>query len=114
MPDYRRDLSKAVCEGLLDKGSHKSVPSIRDTAVIRYSNEVHIKYHSTSVAVFLSDGDIWLNSGGWRTTTTKRRINAALNGTGWRVWQDGGVWYIGKVSENVKYTFTDGMQVASE
>lgn len=112
--DYRRNLSKAVCEELLGKGSYKSIPSIRDSAVIRYADEIHVEYNATSVAVFLPNGDIRLNSGGWRTNTTKSRINAALNGTGWRVWQDDGEWFIGKVSENVKYTFSDGMEVSGE
>ena len=112
--DYRRNLSKGVCEGLLGKGSYKSIPSIRDSAVIRYGDEIHVKYNATSVVVFLANGDIRLNSGGWRTVTTKTRINAALHDTGWRVWQDGGVWYVGKVSENIKYTFTDGMEVSGE
>jgi len=112
--DYRRNLSKGVCEGILGKETYKSVPSIRDTAVVRYGGELHIKYNATSVVVFLPNGDIRLNSGGWRTNTTKSRINAALNGTGWRLWQDAGEWYVGKVGENVKYTFSDGMEVSGE
>lgn len=112
--NYRRNLSREVCEELLGNKTLAHVPSIRDTLIIRYGDELHVKYHQTSVIVFLSNGDIRLNSGGWRTTTTKSRINAALNGTGWRVWQDGGEWFIGKVSENVKYTFSDGMEVSGE
>ena len=117
--DYRRNLSKAVCEELLganrDKRyTSKVVPSIRATLVDQYDGDIHIRYQDTDVVIFKADGTIVLNSGGWRTTTTKSRMNAALNGTGWRVWQDGGQWYVGKVNENVRYTFSDSMEVYGE
>ena len=87
MADYRRNLSKSVCEGLLGNKSLAHVPSIRDTVVIRYGDELHVKYHQTSVVIFLPNGDIRLNSGGWMTNTTKARINAGLRGTGWHLYQ---------------------------
>ena len=117
--DYRRNLSKSVCEELLganrDKRyTSKVVPSIRATIVDQYDGNIHIRYQATDVVIFKADGTIVLNSGGWRTTTTKSRMNAALNGTGWRVWQDDWQWYVGKVDENVRYTFSDSMEVYGE
>lgn len=112
MSDYRRNLSKSVCEGLLGAGSYKSIPSIRDSAVIRYGDELHVKYNETSVAVFLPNGDIRLNSGDWRTVTTKSRINACLWGTGWYLYQKDHNWFVS--NGKVDITFTDGMEVASE
>ena len=113
--DYRRNLSKSVCEGLLGNKYHKAVPSIRETWVHKYpAGSITIEYHRTEVVTFLANGGIILNSGGWLTTTTKARINAALHNTGWRVWQDGGVWYVGSVPKNAKYIFTDGMEVSGE
>ena len=112
MADYRRNLSKSVCEGLLGNKSLAHVPSIRDTVVIRYGDELHVKYHQTSVVIFLPNGDIRLSSGGWHTTTTKSRINAAINAYGWYLYQEKGEWYIQNKNSDARYTFTDGMEVS--
>lgn len=37
---------------------------------------------------------IQINMAGWPTVTTRSRINAALEGTGWRVYQDRGWQYL--------------------
>ena len=56
---------------------------------------------------------VTLNSGGWKTTTTKKRINQAFDeffGAGnFRVYQDKGVWYV----QTPLYVreFTDGMRI---
>lgn len=77
----------------LDKiGTHKtSVYTDSDGAI-------HVKYHKTVVATRMPDGLIVLDSGGWRTATTKVRINQALRswGTGLYVHQVKGEWYIGE------------------
>lgn len=53
------------------------------------------RYHSTDVVSF-NDHFVYLNTGGWRTKTTKVRMNQAACqfGLGFRVFQDGGEWYI--------------------
>ena len=40
------------------------------------------------------DGDLFITvcDGGWRSATTKSRINALLNTTGYRVWQKKNEW----------------------
>ena len=115
--DYRRNLSKAVCEELLganrDKRyTSKVVPSIRATIVDQYDGNIHIRYQATDVVIFKADGTIVLNSGGWHTTTTKSRINAALSGTGWLVWQRDGKWFVS--NDKIVTPFTDGMEVSGE
>ena len=117
MADYRRDLSKETCEGLLqgrgkDRYACKVVPSIRATLVDQYDGDIHIRYQDTDVVVFKADGTIVLNSGGWHTTTTKSRINAALSGTGWYLYQKNYNWFVSNGKVNI--TFTDGMEVAGE
>ena len=55
-------------------------------------------YHRTAVAVLSPTGDtVQLTSGGWRTATTKRTINQALDGLGYseRVTQRDFNWFIG-------------------
>lgn len=56
-----------------------------------------VKYHNTVVAKRDVNGKITLNSGGWKTATTKVRMNQALRvwGTGYYVHQVKHVWYVG-------------------
>ena len=36
---------------------------------------ISIRYHATNVLTFHPDGRVVFNSGGWRTSTTKQRLN---------------------------------------
>lgn len=62
---------------------------------------IAITYHQTDVVTYRDDGAILLNSGGWRTQTTKNRINEY---SPLRVTQHLGVWYV-----TPDYIFADGM-----
>jgi len=55
-----------------------------------------LTYHSTVVCEDLGNGKTRLNSGGWRTATTKKRMNqyAEIMGHEWRVFQVDGLWYV--------------------
>lgn len=111
--DYRRNLSKSVCEGLLGgdgkRYTCKVVPSIRATLVDQYDGDMHIRYHDTDVVVFGCD-TITLSSGGFQTVTTKARINAALNGTGWKLYQTKREWFIER--DGLVIPFHDGMTIS--
>lgn len=54
-----------------------------------------VRYHDTDVVSF-NEKEIILRTGGWRTTTTKLRMNQASNqfGLGYQVWQKDFQWYI--------------------
>ena len=115
--NYRRNLSRSVCEKLLGNNRNKQytskvVPSIRETIIDQYDGNIHIRYQDTDVVIFKADGTIVLNSGGWRTATTKSRINAAINAYGWYLYQEKGEWYIQNKNSDARYTFTDGMEVS--
>lgn len=62
----------------------------RETEVLR------VTYHSTDVVKVFPNGRIELDSGGWRTATTKTRMNQASNqlGLGFTVWQKDFNWYV--------------------
>jgi hypothetical protein len=82
----------------------RRVPGIRSTAVqILATGEIAVKYHGTVVVLYCQDGSIVLNSGGFRTSTTKARINSFANVF---VFQRKFVWYLepGKI-------FVDGMRI---
>jgi hypothetical protein len=67
------------------------------------SHSIGIRYHSTDVVTYLDSGTAILNSGGYRTVTTKERINKY---TGARVSQTMGLWYVACGS-----LFYDGMVI---
>ncbi len=67
-----------------------------------------VKYHATEVVIFSSKA-ILLDSGGWKSATTKVRMNQASRqyNLGFQVFQKNYEWFVdfrGKVIE-----FTDGM-----
>ena len=69
---------------------------------------VAVKLHKTEVVGLYADGSVVLNSGGWRTVTTKARMNEYAP---CRVYSKKHVWYVDVVDENGRRTveFYDGM-----
>lgn len=51
---------------------------------------IGVRLHNTFVVKFWPDGQVTLHTGGYRTTTTKERINQFVRG---RVWQAKGEWW---------------------
>lgn len=83
------------------------------TTIYTENGETVVRYHQTAVVRFSKDS-ITLNSGGWRTNTTKTRMNQAANqfGLGYQVVQDRGNWYVcmdDADGNEVRRDFTDGM-----
>lgn len=83
-------------------GDTANVPGIhtrmlaRSTVQITYPDSTRtIRYHDTDVLTFQPNGWIVLNSGGYRTSTTKARINEYQRIAS--VFQDKGHWYCKKV-----------------
>ncbi|HMN10696.1 MAG TPA: hypothetical protein PKD55_00055 [Bellilinea sp.] len=79
-------------------------PHGRSTRVQARENGIAVRYHNTDVVLYTERG-ITLNSGGWYTSTTKARINDALNALpGFiRVYQEKGVWYLHAQQRNPEY-----------
>ena len=69
-------------------GNHK-------TSIINNNSITSVCYHNTEV-VKITDNKIILNSGGWLTATTKRRMNQAslTYGLGFSVYQVNYSWYV--------------------
>jgi len=68
----------------------------------RDAQTIAVKYHATDIVIFHDDGRTELQSGGWRTSTTKERMSSfgPVN-----VSQSKGVWYCGPDST----VFADGI-----
>jgi len=67
------------------------------TRVYTENGITKVMYHDTIVISF-NDKSIQLNTNGWHTVTTKRRINQASNqyNLGIGVYQSEGNWYVSK------------------
>lgn len=64
-----------------------------NTKAIRHeSGAVSIRFHSTDILTALPDGSVTVNSGGFRTATTKDRLNSWL-ADGYFIAQERGCWY---------------------
>ena len=65
------------------------------TTVSKHGNNTYIKYHSTDVVIF-DDSYVKLDTGGYKTVTTKRRMNQASNqfSLGFQVFQAKKIWYV--------------------
>jgi hypothetical protein len=65
------------------------------TKVIHTATGLIVRYHNTDVVV-VKNGEVTLNTGGWKTVTTKRRMNQAANqfGLNYHVFQEDHEWYV--------------------
>lgn len=77
------------------------------TVVSRRVGRAVVRYHATDVVVAGSGGTVTLNSGGWRTATTKRRINAFLP-EGWHLYQHRHEWFL-RAPDGREVPFADGI-----
>ena len=86
--------------------------SIGRTATNVYTENgfTSVKYHATEVVRFNHERII-LNSGGWRTSTTKTRMNQAAHqfDLGFSVWQKDFAWFVS--FKDTVIPFADNMEL---
>ena len=82
----------------------------KSTAIYRDTEGIHVKYHSTRVVSLSVDGMVTLRSGGYRTFTTKVRMNQASNqfDLGFTVWQKNFNWFV-DLPDGSTRPFVEGM-----
>lgn len=88
------------------------------TTVRNDKDGLSVTYHQTEVVHQTPGGTITLDSGGWRTPTTKNRINQAANqfNLGFALYQNDFNWYVamrdrdGKIDWENATAFVDGMK----
>jgi hypothetical protein len=66
-----------------------------------------VRLHSTDIITAYPDDSLRLYSGGWRTVTTKARLNEYTTA---RIFSDRGVWY----AQNKEYPFAEGMRILGD
>lgn len=69
-----------------------------------------VMFHGTVIIQMIDWGVFRINSGGYRTSTTKQRLNALLP-NGVRVWQKDFAWFVS--DGEGERPFVDGMEVRS-
>lgn len=80
------------------------------TKIYSFMDHKCVSYHQTDVVKF-NDEEIILNSGGWRTNTTKLRMNQTSNqfDLGYNVFQKDFGWYVSFKDQIIE--FADGMVI---
>ena len=81
-----------------------------NTLEIHYKNgNKTIRLHSTNIITFLANSNIELNSGGWKSHTTKSRINEFLPFGNLKLYQSNHLWYLGNYNPKEDILFYDGI-----
>jgi hypothetical protein len=75
----------------------------------RAENSIAIKYHDTDIVTYFPDGRIIVNTGGWKTKTTKDRINRY---TSFQIGQYNDIWYF--YNNGKKYLFIDSGMINAD
>lgn len=88
----------------------KFIRGKRSTKLVASNDSIGLQYHGTTVVTFYKDGSAKLNTGGWRSKTTKLRINQAIGSLG-GVFQKNWEWFIYLYKEDRTIPFEDGMVI---
>jgi hypothetical protein len=87
-----------------NKGQRKLA---NNTYARRCEDHIAIRLHDTDIMRFTPKDVITIDTGGWRTSTTKERINNYTPGP-WRVFQRNGVWGWWMPGDGQEAMFSDG------
>jgi len=96
----------------ISKLNGKSTRRLRGVATYLVQNAdgtISVEYRNTPVVTFFPNGEVVLDSGGWRTATTKFRMNEYVP-KGWYVYQDRYEWFIshGNFEQGTTWVYRDG------
>lgn len=85
-----------------------------NTYIVRDGDNLAVRLHNTNILFFQPDGVITVNTGGWKTMTTKARINDYIGNP--RITRDKGLWYWWQGGDwqtwkETRIPFTDGDQI---
>ena len=99
------------------EGVECTTSKIIDNNTIEYTRPDGVKmirFHGTDIMTFPKKGGVILNSGGWKTVTTKERMNS-YNGE-CTIIQDKGMWYVSTSSNSYqgkdsRIPYFDGIKI---
>lgn len=84
-----------------------------NTRLERRKDAIAVVLHSTDAVTLWANGDVELNSGGWRTVTTMSRIMEFIP-PGYYVQQRKFVWFLVHRTTEVKDKFEDGVRITRD
>lgn len=79
----------------------------------RVNGDKVLRLHLTDIITWKSNGDIVLSSGGWRTVTTKARLNEFLPNWAY-VWQENSIWFLHNKQFDKILPFEDGITMHAD
>lgn len=96
---YQLDSYQGIVEYLakgrnpIDRPAPSDSGNSNNTRIVRTGkSSVGIKLHKTVIIEYFEDGRIKLNTDGWKTITTRNRMNAFQNH--FSIWQEKFIWYL--------------------
>lgn len=90
------------------RSPHAGRPLQNNTRLYRRGECFAVQLHETDVVTVDAQNRFTLNTGGWKTVTTKDRINTYAPS---RVYSGNGVWYVGASYDGPRVPFFDGITV---
>jgi capsule polysaccharide export protein KpsE/RkpR len=104
-----REIEEITVRAFYNRKSMKRYNSI--VVVYRKTNIVEYYLHKNRIAKLEVGGKLTLSSCGWRTATTKSRLNAILDHTKYRIYQENYVWYLYDRETEKSVIFDDNMEL---
>ena len=93
------------------RDASKGKPIANNTRLFARGDDIAVRLHHTDVATMHADGSVTLNSGGYRTMTTRDRMQRFAPV---RVWSSKGTWYACRASCGTHHLFADGMRLFAD
>lgn len=106
-------LTHKQADELLKGRCSQSKKIANNTYLKRDGENIVIRLHETNIITFQPDEKIVVSSGGWRTVTTKDRLNKYLP-AGLGIAQERGIWYWHRTGDGLRIPFTDGDSIDSK
>lgn len=97
-------------EANIKLGNRASRKLGNNTYLQRRGENIAVRLHGTDVLTFRPDNSVVYDSGGWKTPTTKDRLNG-YGAAGFYVWQERGVWTLHNRTRNKVWLYEDGMVI---
>lgn len=111
--------SHAEADAYLGNKTERRGPRGANARFVRgEGGDIHYRLHATNIATFHPDNSVTLNTGGYRTATTKAHMNDVL-GNRAGVFQKKGNWYVqgsasstpGVKGRGAEHEFVDGIKI---
>lgn len=92
------------------KGRRSRAIANNTTLVDQGEGVIGLRLHSTVVVVFNDSGHIILSTGGYRTVTTKDRLNRVVRAHGWSIFCKAREWFVSHRT-GATFEFEDGFTI---